>query len=943
MFLMMFWNKIHDFRYIGLFSATLLQISCGGAGSDQPDAGVQQQDLPIAYVKRITPRDNANAIIQTDIREPSTFNPGGDLYLKARASAGTPEQNITGALTQGLGDVRDIEVNYEGTKLIFSLRQEDDNVDPDETWSLYEYDLTTKTLSPVFSDYGQANEGHDIAPAYLPDGRIIFSSTRQEYNKGLLNDEKKQRFSGLDERRRDPAFVLHVINYDDVNAEPKVIKNVKQISFNQSHDLDPVVLQNSGRILFSRWNHMGSRNEISLYTMNPDGTDVQMHYGSHSHNTGTNGSTVQFLQPREMSDSSIMAVIQPFTGTFSGGDIIKINTSDYADNTQGTWVQQGIISGPAQTVLTQNITSGSALSLGGRFGSIYALGDGSNRTLVSWNQCQILGDPLIPFDPLNPLVNILPCTLASQTQLTDPNLVEAPPAYGVYLMDFGSYTQIPVVTPKGDSLITDAVAAYKRTKPTIIYDKVAGVDPEIDQTNFEHNMGVLHIRSVYDFDENFHNLGTSAPNINSSADMADPTKTTADQRPARFIRIIKAVSIPDKNFYNYNDTAFGDSRQQGMREILGYAPIEPDGSVKIKVPANVPFTFSILDKEGRRIRGLEADGSRTNQRHQYWLQVKRGETLECGGCHYSHDANNPQDSKPHGRPLNQTNTNTGAVTSGIAFPHSESALWAEMGETMAEAKARHSCDNTVDPSDPCPEMKLTADLIYSDIWTDNTDPANMAIPRIKDVSYSYNYADINFPTTTPISISDSCGNKLASNFSLCRIVINYDTHIEPLWSEPRAGGTCISCHNQTSNVALNPAGQLDLVSPALPAGSTDQLNSYIELLTDTPKFLTGGAVEMEFLFIDNVQQFNLDVNGDPDPLSPILVPVTVPGVMSTTGARASYFMEKMTGEELDAGPTISTGPFDHSVMMSPAELKLISEWLDIGAQYFNNPFDAPTN
>jgi hypothetical protein len=365
--------------------------------------------------------------------------------------------------------------------------------------------------------------------------------------------------------------------------------------------------------LFSRWNNMGSQSEISLYSMNPDGTDVQMHYGSHSHNTGTNGSTVQFLQPREMSDNNIMVVLQPFTGTFSGGDVIKINTIDYADNTQGTWVQQGILTGPAQTVLTQNVNSGNALSPGGRFGSIYALGDGSNRTLVSWNQCQILSDPT------DPTSTIIPCTLATQAQLNDPLLVEAPPAYGVYLMDFSTYTQIPVVTPEADTLVTDAVAAYKRTKPTILYDKVAGVDPEIDAINAGHNVGVLHIRSVYDFDENFDGLDTAATGLNSTADMADPTKTTsADQRPARFIRIIKAVSIPDRNTRNINNTAFGVSTQQGMREILGYAPIEPDGSVKIKVPADVPFTFSILDKEGRRIRGVRDNGRNTGVR---WLSL----------------------------------------------------------------------------------------------------------------------------------------------------------------------------------------------------------------------------------------------------------------------------------------------------------------------------------
>jgi hypothetical protein len=40
-------------------------------------------------------------------------------------------------------------------------------------------------------------------------------------------------------------------------------------------------------------------------------------------------------------------------------------------------------------------------------------------------------------------------------------------------------------------------------------------------------------------------------------------------------------------------------------------------------------------------------------------------------------------------------------------------------------------------------------------------------------------------------------------------------------------------------------------------------------------------------------------------------------------------------------------PFDstgsHAGYLSAAELRLVSEWLDIGAQYYNNPFDAPEN
>ena len=33
----------------------------------------------------------------------------------------------------------------------------------------------------------------------------------------------------------------------------------------------------------------------------------------------------------------------------------------------------------------------------------------------------------------------------------------------------------------------------------------------------------------------------------------------------------------------------------------------------------------------------------------------------------------------------------------------------------------------------------------------------------------------------------------------------------------------------------------------------------------------------------------------------------------------------------------------HAGRLSGAELRLLSEWVDIGTQYYNNPFDAPLN
>ena len=104
---------------------------------------------------------------------------------------------------------------------------------------------------------------------------------------------------------------------------------------------------------------------------------------------------------------------------------------------------------------------------------------------------------------------------------------------------------------------------------------------------------MLDISSVYDFDA----IDTAKPNIETQA---DPSQPSFYKRPARFIRIEKAVEIPDKTVRKINASAFGPAGM-GMREILGYAPIQPDGSVQIQVPANVPFTIDVLDANARRI------------------------------------------------------------------------------------------------------------------------------------------------------------------------------------------------------------------------------------------------------------------------------------------------------------------------------------------------------
>ncbi len=126
--------------------------------------------------------------------------------------------------------------------------------------ALTEQDLRRLTdPTPTCDDYQGTHAGqHDICPAYLPDGRIVFLSTRP---------------SGLVPCANSGVAVLHVMNVDGSDVHP--------ISVNNVNEFDPVVLAD-GRILFGRWEYV-DKNALtiqSLWTVNPDGTQETALYAN---------------------------------------------------------------------------------------------------------------------------------------------------------------------------------------------------------------------------------------------------------------------------------------------------------------------------------------------------------------------------------------------------------------------------------------------------------------------------------------------------------------------------------------------------------------------------------------------------------------------------------------------------------------------------------------
>ena len=906
---------------IGLVAIAIAACSQGdgvsiGTGQDADPVVV---DFPIAYIRAPLPIDEDGEFEQDDLREQITFDFGADLYYRDRASAASEEVNITGELTQGMAAIRDVEISYDGSALVFSMRYPfDPNADEEDlpTWNIWKYTFETEVLERVIKSDLTAEIGHDIMPKYLPDGRIIFASTRQTRSQAMLLDEGKPGFPAMDEDENEYAFNIHLMNDDGTSVE--------QVTYNQSHDLDPAPLGN-GQIVFSRWDNVGQNNEINLYRANPDGSGLELLYGSESHATGTNGELIQFSQPRELEDGRIMVLARPFTDTEGGGELIAIDTAMYVENTQPIAPYIGTMSGPAQedaTVLDIS-TEPNVPSPGGRFASVYPILDGTGRLLVSWSQCRVLEILPDDGDPETEDTQIHPCTAARlanvYVEMEDDNgdpipppvgsFVVAPPLYGVWMINPVEGTQLPIVPGEEGFIVSEVVAADPKIAPPAIPDGLNVF--QLDPTIAESNEGIINIRSVYDYD------GGAIADIYG---MANPLQTPAANRPARFLRIEKAVSIPDEDLIDLDGTAFGVTQAFGMKEIVSYTPIEPDGSVMVKVPANAALQLSITDANGKRI----------SARHQNWISVRPGEEMKCIGCHVENSG------LSHGRKDAFESAYAGAQAGWLEFPNTDSQWFVGVpGETMAEIRARITCANAGGVCGSTTSVEPSMNLYYTDVWTaDPTVRANNA-----DIDIRYTNADINNPGVPVSPTSIGCEQDWQAQ---CRSVINYETVIHPMWGVSRpqfddlgqpvldANGQqvdrqCTLCHTQIDPAdgmtVMLPAGQLELTDGLSP-DEPDHFHAYRELLaTDNLQEVVDGAL------VDAQQQVDVDEDGNP-----IFDVIPIPPPARAGSALAS-------GDFL--GRFEDPNNVEHYGALSSAERRLIAEWLDVGAQYYNNPFDVP--
>lgn len=889
--------------------------ACGGGGdggnvtltTNNQGADPVLLEVPVAYVKRPLTED------VPDVRDPLAFFPGAELYVRERAATTAQDIDVTALIRAAVAeeegvapdaialDIKGVESAFGGKTLIFAVRAVPEPVDAnldDTTWNLWTYDLETRTANYLIPSRIKRNEGvesgggHDIAPHFLPDDRIVFSSTRQQTSQARqLNEGRIQLFASLTERGRSPAAVLHV--YDpQLRGE-----EFRQLSFNLSHDLDPAVTA-AGEILFSRWNNTAG-NHVSLYRLDPSGLALTPVFGFHS----VAGGGV-YTQPRELDDGRVVSVLRRPASATRGGDIVLLDAANYSDVDTPLPASAGAADS-GQAPLTPNpLRIDGLLSPGGQYGSVYPLRDGTGRLLVTWSDCRVVD--------AEDATRILPCSLQPENEQA------APPLYGAWVYNPTDDTQRPVVLAEPGFVISEIAAAEPRDFPGLV-PLPASYNPELALAG----QGQLLIGSVYDVD----GVDASPAGIVLHATPGTPAYAA---RPARFLRIVQPVPIPDRDVFEIPGFAAGVAGGRNFREILGYVPVEPDGSVTVALPAERPLTFDIVDARGRRI----------GARHNYWLQLAPGEVLACNGCH-DHGSG-----AGHGRPDAQREpANPGAQTlagGSLGFPAARDVLFAELpGQSMAQVWDQHNPVDNIAAVD----RALTLAPTYTDEWA--KEPA-AASPDIADRDYSTEWADI--PPERALVVNSFDPGQPP------RIVINYIDHIQPMWErvrEARAGAdavlvdTCVGCHSDAGGTRV-PAGQLDLTAVASDI-EPDHLRSYRELLSpDNEQWLNEGGAPVDRQRLCT----GLDEAGN---AVDTLVDVTLSspargGSANASGRLFNCFEGGACGpppapplpdncvEEGEPVPA-TANTVDHVGWLSAPELHLLSEWLDLGGQYFNNPFD----
>ncbi len=241
----------------------VLAAACCFASEEEPLR--RQLDAPILFTKR----GNYQGIHIYDTCY--QWHPGGGIYVLENPADPPEEHRIRAVIdentkeTLGNGMYFDIDLSYDAKRVLFCFKGE-----PKGSSSIYEIGVDGTGLRRITNPqagylpcgetgevgsiycgrHGALGAAHDLTPAYLPDGKIVFTTMRH---------------NGLVPCNNTGVAILYAMNPDGSDIHP--------ISVNSESEFDPSVMHD-GRILYGRWEYVDKTALTiqSLWTVHQDAT-----------------------------------------------------------------------------------------------------------------------------------------------------------------------------------------------------------------------------------------------------------------------------------------------------------------------------------------------------------------------------------------------------------------------------------------------------------------------------------------------------------------------------------------------------------------------------------------------------------------------------------------------------------------------------------------------
>ena len=499
---------------------------------------------PLVFAKHV-PSTMSHQLTQT---YGYTARPGGGIFVLDEPGISMRVRSLTNKQLS-MGNFAHPEVRFDGQKIYFAFcevaespKKWRDSDAMNRWYHLYEMNADGTGLRQLTH-----GEFDDFNPTCLPDGNLVFISTRR---------------GGFHRCGAGPCYVYTLATMNPNGNDPR------PISFHETNEWDPAVL-NDGRLIYTRWDYV-DRDAVfyqQLWSVRQDGTDVRIYYGN---NTFV---PCGVWEARPIPGSNrVMATAAPHHG-MTAGSIIMLDPSRGVDGSEPiTRLTPDARFPEAETKLAHGIGMPTPSDFDSpvprHWNANVAFRPGDRQSKPTEQERRFVGHCYKSAWPLSEKFFIVSYSYDQLRGEIGPNI---PNMFGIYLMDVFGNKELIYRDPNISSVWAKPLSP--REAPPVLN---SGLDHSAP------NVGTFSLQNVYE----------SWPRLPGGEE--------------NNITALRLIQVLPKTTPNANNPMVGAAYASPGKQVLGTVPVETDGSAYFECPSNTPILFQALDKNGRAVQTMRS-------------------------------------------------------------------------------------------------------------------------------------------------------------------------------------------------------------------------------------------------------------------------------------------------------------------------------------------------